>query len=50
MSLRAGDIVALQSKRGNSKLNLVYISEQLPEGKLLAMVILGAKSTNKTNP
>jgi len=49
MSVGAKEIIALQIKNGDSKLSLYYSSEQLPEGRLLAAVILNTDD-NKAMP
>lgn len=42
MSIGAKDILSFQNKNANRTLNLYYSSEQLPEGRLLASIILNS--------
>lgn len=49
MALSAQDILAFQNKNLNRKLNLYYSSEEIPDGKLLASIILDT-DVNKSIP
>jgi hypothetical protein len=49
MSFGAGDLLSFEKKNGGRKLNLVYASSEIPEGRLLASVVLNADD-DKTMP
>jgi hypothetical protein len=49
MSVGAKDILAFQNKGGDRKLNLYYSSAEIPDGKLLASIILDT-DVNKAIP
>lgn len=49
MSIGAKDILAFQNKNADRKLSLYYSSEQLPEGRALASIILNTDN-NKAIP
>ena len=49
MSVGAREILAFQSKNTDRKLNLYYSSEQMPDGKLLASIVLDT-DINKAAP
>lgn len=49
MSVGAKDILAFQTKNTDRKVNLYYSSEELPEGRLLASIVLNT-DVNKTLP
>lgn len=40
MTCKVGDLVALQKSNPSRKMNLYYVSEQLPDGKMLAPIQL----------
>ena len=50
MSMRAKDILSFQSKGSDRKINLYYSSEQIPDGRLLASIVLDTENTNKAQP
>jgi hypothetical protein len=50
MSFGAKELLSFQSKNGDKKLNLVYSSEQLPEGRLLATIFLDTETVQKVIP
>jgi len=43
MSVGANDILGYQNKNGDKKLNLYYSSQEIPEGRLLASIILNTE-------
>lgn len=49
MSVGAKEILAFQSKSSDRRLNLYYSSEQMPDGKLLASIVLDTE-INKAAP
>jgi hypothetical protein len=49
MSFGAKDILAFQDKTGDRKLNLYYSSSEMPEGRLLASIVLNT-DVNKAIP
>jgi hypothetical protein len=49
MSLGAREILAFETKNTDRKLNLYYCSEQMPDGKLLASIVLDT-DVNKAAP
>ena len=49
MSVGAKEILAFQAKNTDRKLNLYYSSEQMPDGKLLASIVLDTE-VNKAAP
>ena len=50
MSMSAKDILALQQKGADRKLNLYYSSEELPDARFLASIILDTDNSNKALP
>ncbi len=49
MSVEAEDILAFQNKNGDKKIDLYYSSAEIPEGRLLASIVLDNK-VNKAIP
>ena len=49
MSVGAKEILAFQNKNGDRKIDLYYSSEQIPDGKLLASIVLDTDA-NKAIP
>lgn len=49
MSVGAKDILAFQNKKNDRKIDLYYSSEQLPDGRLLASIVLDTDA-NKATP
>jgi hypothetical protein len=49
MSVGAKELLAFQNKNGDRKINLYYTSEQIPDGKLLASIVLDT-DVNKAAP
>lgn len=50
MSMNAKDILSFHNKAGDRKVNLYYSSEQIPDGRLLASIVLDNDNASKTQP